>query len=149
MITFGLFSNHKINHHLWIGLNAHVLKLQNIQNWAARIITGSDYDAPSEPLLLELGCVKYGNLSHDTVVMMHKSKYDSAPEYIISIFLPNDLVHYEPLGNNEIDFRLPRTETASEQRSFSFHGAQVWNSLAKDLKGETSLGSLKAKLSKL
>ena len=30
-------------------------KLQKIQNRAARIITGSDYDAPSEPLRLELG----------------------------------------------------------------------------------------------
>ena len=30
-------------------------KLQKIQNRAARVITGSDYDAPSEPLLLELG----------------------------------------------------------------------------------------------
>ena len=29
-------------------------KLQKVQNRAARVITGSDYDAPSEPLLLEL-----------------------------------------------------------------------------------------------
>ena len=30
-------------------------KLQKIQNRAARIITGSDYDAPSEPLLSNTG----------------------------------------------------------------------------------------------
>ena len=30
-------------------------KLQKIQNSAAKIITGPDYDARSEPLLLELG----------------------------------------------------------------------------------------------
>ena len=125
-------------------------KLQKIQNRAARIITGSDYDAPSEPLLMELGWRNIRELiRYDTVVMMHKSKYNLAPEYIKSLFLPNDLVHDKPLRNSETEFRLPRMETASGQRSFSFRGAQVWNSLDKDLKGETSLGSLKKKLSKL
>ena len=88
-------------------------------------------------------------IKYDTVVMMHKSKYNLAPEDIKSFSLPNDLVHNKPLRNSKTDFRLPRMETASGQRSFSFHGAQVWNLLNKDLKGETSLGSLKKKLSKL
>ena len=49
----------------------------------ARIITGSDYDASSEPLLLELGLRNIWELiTCDTVVMMHKSKYNLAPEYI-------------------------------------------------------------------
>ena len=125
-------------------------KLQKIQNRAARIITGSDYDAPSEPLLMELGWRNIRELiRYDTVVMIHKSKYNFSPEYIKSLFLPNDLVHDKPLRNSKTEFRLPRMETASGQRSFSFRGAQVWNSLDKDLKGETSLGSLKKKLSKL
>ena len=81
--------------------------------------------------------------------MMHKSKYNLVPEYIESFFLPDNLVHDKPLRNSERDFRLPRMETASEQRPFSFRGAQVWNSLDKDLKSETSPGSLKKKLSKL
>ena len=50
--------------------------------------------------------------------MMHKSKYNLAPEYIESFFLPNDLVHDKPLRNSKTDFRLPPTETASGQRSF-------------------------------
>ena len=41
------------------------------------------------------------------------------------------------------NFRLPQMETASGQRSVSFRVDQVGNSLDKDLKGETSLGSLK------
>ena len=81
--------------------------------------------------------------------MMHKSKYNLAPECTESFFLPDNFVHDKSLRNSETDFRLPRMETASERRSFSFRGAQVWNSLDKDLKGETSLGSLKKKLSKL
>ena len=118
-------------------------KLQKIQNRAARIITGSDYDAPSEPLLIELGWHNIRELiRYDTVVMMHKSKCNLASEYIKSLFLSN-LVHEKPLRNSKTEFRLPRMETASGQRSFSFRGAQVWNSLDKDLKGETSLGSLK------
>ena len=41
-------------------------KLQKIQNRAARIITGSNYDAASEPLLLELGWRNIRNLSNMT-----------------------------------------------------------------------------------
>ena len=61
-------------------------KSQKIQNIAARIImTGSDYDAPSEPLLLELGWRNIRELiTDDTVVMMQKSKYNLVPEYIKS-----------------------------------------------------------------
>ena len=93
-------------------------------------ITGSGYDAPSEPLLLELGWRNIQELiTYDTVIMMHKSKYNWAPEYIKSSFLPNGLVHDKPLRNSETDFRLSPMETASGQRSFSFRGAQVWSSL--------------------
>ena len=77
------------------------------------------------------------------------AKYSLAPEYIKSFSLPNDLVHDKPLRNSKTDFRLPRVETVSGQRSFSFRRAQVWKSSDKDLKGETSLGSFKKKLSKL
>ena len=81
--------------------------------------------------------------------MMHKSKYNLASEYIKSFLLLNDLVQDKPLRNSKTDFRLPRIETASGQRSFSFHRAQVWNSLDKDLKGDILLGSLKRKLCKM
>ena len=99
-------------------------KLQKIQHRAARIIAGSDYDAASEPLLLELGWRNIRQLiKYNTVVMMHESKYNLAPEYIKNFFLPNDLVHDKPLRNSKTDFRLPRMETTSGQRSFSFRGA--------------------------
>ena len=65
-----------------------------------------------------------------------------APEYIKSFFLPNDLVNDKPLRNSKTDFRPPRMETPQD-KDFSFCGAQVWNLLDKDLKGEASLGSLK------
>ena len=58
-------------------------KLQKIPNGAARIITGSDYDAPSKSLLLELGWSNIQELvTHHTVVMMHESKYNLALENI-------------------------------------------------------------------
>ena len=136
---------------VWGNYGATLLnKLQKIKNRAARIIIGSDYDAPSEPLLLELCWRNIRELiKYDTVVMMHKSRYNLAPEYIKSFFLPNDLVHDKPLRKSKTDFRLPRMETAPGQRSFSFREAQLWNSLDKDLKRETLLGSLKKKISKL
>ena len=71
--------------------------------------------------------------------MMHKSKYNFAPEYIKIFFLPNYLVHGKSLRNSETDFSYLEWE----QGFFSSHGAQIWTSLDraldKDLEGETSL----------
>ena len=36
-----------------------------------------------------------------SIFNMHKSKYNLAPEYIKSFFLPNDLVHDKPLEQRD------------------------------------------------
>ena len=49
-------------------------RLQKLQKRAARIITGSDYDTPAEPLIEPLGWKTVGELiQNDTSVMMYKS----------------------------------------------------------------------------
>ena len=101
-------------------------KLRKIQNRAARIITGSDYDAPPKPLFQELGWRNIREyITYHTVVMMHKSKCGLATECNESLLFPNDLAHDRPLRNGKTDFKLPLIETASGKRSFSLREAQV------------------------
>ena len=62
--------------------------LQKLQNRAARIVTGSSYDAPSEPLRKELGWLSVKEMIvKETSTMMYKSLNDLAPQYLSDLFL--------------------------------------------------------------
>ena len=62
-------------------------------NW---IITDFEFDAPTEPLLRELGTLNVRELiKYDTAVIMHKIK---------EMFHTIAQVHDMPLRNSEIDF---------------------------------------------
>ena len=55
--------------------------LQKLQNMAARIVTGSSYDAPSVPLCKELGWLSIKEMIvKETSTMMYKSLNDLAPQ---------------------------------------------------------------------
>ena len=99
-----------------------LIRLQKLQNWAARIITGSDYDTQAEPLIEQPGWKAVRELiQNDTSVMIYKSMNNMAPTYISDLF----------------------TCSFQFQQSFSYQGAAVWNSLGKDLKAASSLQSFK------
>ena len=55
-------------------------RLQKLQNRAARIITGSNYHTPAEPLIEQIGWKTVRELiQNDTSVMMYKSMNNMAP----------------------------------------------------------------------
>ena len=62
--------------------------LQKLQNRAARIATGSPYDAPSVPLHKELGWLSIKEMIvKETSTMMYKSLNDLAPQYLSDLFV--------------------------------------------------------------
>ena len=69
-------------------------RLQKLQNLAARIITGSDYDTPAEPLIEEQGWKTVRELiQNDTSVMMYKSMNNMAPTYLSNLFTCSSQFH--------------------------------------------------------
>ena len=57
--------------------------LQKIQNRAARIVSGSPYDAPSVPLCKKLGWLSIKEMIvKETSTMMYKSLNDLTPQYL-------------------------------------------------------------------
>ena len=112
-------------------------RLQKLQNRAALIITGSDYDTPGEPLTEQLGWKTVGELiQNDTSVMMYKSTNNMAPTYLSDFFTCSSQFHSRNL-------RLPLMATNTGQQSFSYRGVAVWNSLRKDLKESFCYSHLK------
>ena len=59
-------------------------QLEKLQNRAARVITNSRFDAPSRPLIQELGWKTIEELINgETKTMVFKSLHNLAPEYLL------------------------------------------------------------------
>ena len=62
--------------------------LQTLQNRAARIVTGSPYDAPSVPLRKELGWLSIKEMIvNKTSTIMYKTLNDLAPLSLSNLFV--------------------------------------------------------------
>ena len=96
-----------------------IYQLQKLQNRAARVITNSSFDAPSRPLIQELGWKTIEELiNFETKTMVYKSLHQLAPEYLCSLFTRNAQCASHSLRNTEIDLRLPKKNTANGQNVF-------------------------------
>ena len=70
-----------------------IQQLQKLPNRAARIVTGSSYDAPSKPLIKTLGWQTIEELiQNDTQIMVFKSVQGLAPQYLSDLFVANSTI---------------------------------------------------------
>ena len=96
-----------------------ITKLQKLQNRAARVITNSSFDAPSRPLIQELGWKTIEEIINcETKTMVYKSLHELAPEYLCSLFTRNSQCASHSLRNTKSDLKLPRKNTKNGQKSF-------------------------------
>ena len=71
---------------------------------------------------------------------MYKTLNGMTPEYLRSSFVFRDNL------NSENTLTLPQPRTDYLKKSFSYSGAQLWNSLPIELRQATSLNDFKTKL---
>ena len=119
-------------------------QLQKLQNRAARIITNSSFDAPSRPLIEEMGWKTIDEMiTGESKTMVFKSLNKLAPQYLCDLFTRNSLCSSYSLRNTGTDLRLPKKRSSNGQRCFSYRGAKLWNGLSAESKQATSLCSFK------
>ena len=71
-------------------LASKIKRLQKLQNRAARIVSGSSFDAPSQPLIKELGWRTIDELiTSESNTMVFKSIHRLAPQYMCDISQKN------------------------------------------------------------
>ena len=105
-----------------------LVKLQKLQNRAARIVTNSSYDASTEALIKELKWPTVRELIRcETATIVFKSVDDLAPEYLSHLFIRNSERHTINLRNSETELLVPFMKTSNGQKAFVFHGAKTWN----------------------
>ena len=106
-------------------------KLQKLQNRAARIVTGSSFNTPYQPLIKEFGWKTIDQLiTNATNIMVYKSLHELAPQYMCNLFTRASQLTSRCLRNTLTDLRLPKKSSKTGQKCFSFRGAKAWNDLS-------------------
>ena len=114
--------------------------LQKIQNRAARIVTGSPYDASAAPIIQNLGWSTISNLVRkETATLTYKSLNSLAPDYVRKLFAKCSDDRERFLRSSETDLKIPLLKTINGQKAFSYRGAKLWNSLERATKLAPSL----------
>ena len=122
------------------------LKLQAIQNFAARIICGSRKFDHVTPLLKELHWLPIkSQLYFRDAVLAFKCMTGSAPTYLSSKFLTRGNVSGRTTRSSQL-LHIPLYKTKSGQRTFYYRTVSLWNSLDNDLKLCNSSSNFKRKL---
>jgi len=121
------------------------IKLQKLQNHAARILTSSSYDADADDLFVRLGWQKL-NLQQElkTATMVYKSVNGLAPDYLKSMFTDRSAISTYSLRNCGGKLAVPLPRTNFLKNSFSYSGAVLWNSLPTNLQQAQTLASFKS-----
>ena len=84
--------------------STNISQLQKLQNRAVRVITNSNFDTPSRPLIAELGWKTIEELiGNETKTMIFKSLNDLAPQYLCNLFTKNSACSFCSLRNTEPD----------------------------------------------
>ena len=102
-------------------------KIQLIQNYAARIISGVQKFDHISPTISALGWlpIKEHLLYRDTLLMF-KCINGQAPSYLCDKFKQRDQVHDRNTRSNE-DLDVPKFRTCTGQRTFKYRGTKLWN----------------------
>ena len=122
-----------------------VRKLQKIQNFAARILTGTRKYDHITPVLKELKWLSVpATLALNDAVLTFKCLRGLAPHYLSSRFYTRASVHGRNTRNkNKLD--IPAFHTAAGQRSFLYRAVKCWNTLPDDITECKSLQNFKSK----
>ena len=110
-------------------------KLEKLQNRAARIITGSSWDARSVPIL---HAHKWNSLADRRAKqlksLMFKTVNHLVPKYLSDKFANVNTIHRHNLF-------IPRPNTEALKKIFCYRVAVTWNSLSVEAKQATTLNS--------
>ena len=119
-------------------------KLEKLQNRAARIITGSDWDVRSVQILRELNWMSLGDRrTNQLKTLIFKTVNEQVPEYLSKKFSKANDIHSHNLRGSEHNLFIPRPNTNALKKSFGYRGAVLWNSLSQEAKQAINLSNFR------
>ena len=96
-----------------------VNQLQKLQDRTARIVTGSSFDTPGQPLIKRLGWKTIDELiATESNVMVFKSLHELAPQYMCNLFTKTSQLTSRNRRNTSTDLRLTKKNSKNGQKCF-------------------------------
>jgi len=120
---------------VWGGTSKkNLTKLQNVLNFAARIVTSTRKFDHIQPVLKELEWLTVeATIKLRDAVMMFKCMNNLAPNYLCDKFIARSNVHSRNTRNKN-KLNIPLCKTATGQRSFLYRATALWNSMPENIK---------------
>ena len=108
-----------------------LLKLQRIQNWAAKVVLHRDkYSSSTEALTILHWLPIKERIDYKVLCLIYKSINGMAPEYLSSLIKIKTFARQTRASKQGIILEIPKYKKARfAARSFSVYGPQIWNSL--------------------
>lgn len=133
---------------VWAGLGKTLsLKLQKLQNRAARIINRDSYDISSSDCLSKLNLSNLETRRDQQIsTVMYKVSHNQVPDHLGKLFRRTCQQHSFNTRQAEYDFVPPKPNTNYLKNTFSYRGSVVWNKLPVELKSSTSLNIFKTRI---
>ena len=106
-----------------------IRKLQAVQNFACRIVSGAKKFDHVTPLLKRLSWLPVKDqLYYRQAIMAFKCMTGQAPKYLTSQFITREQVSERTTRSSQ-KLKIPLFRTASGQRTFYYSTVKLWNNL--------------------
>ena len=126
-----------------------ISKLQKVQNFAARIITGGRKFDHITPVLRELNWLSVqSHVKYILGILAFKCIKGLAPSYLSDRFRRRSAVH-DRNTRNKRSLDIPGYKSAAGQRTFLYRATDLWNSLPRNVTECASLNNFKKELKEL
>ena len=124
-----------------------VRKLQLVQNYACRIVAGSRKDDHVSEALKSLKWLNVRDKLLFNDLVMYKCLKNLTPGYLHRRFQYRAKTQQRVTRQNK-DLTLPRYRLATSQKTFSYRGAKLYNSIAKDIRDTGNFNAFKKRIFK-
>ena len=129
---------------VWAGtFQGNIKKLQLVQNFAARIVSGKRKFDHISSTIKDLGWLTVKNmLLYRDAQMAYKIMNGSVPSYLSGLLTRRSSIHCLNTRNRQ-DLNIPKCRTSLAQRSFRYRAAKLWNTIPSKVKHSPTLNSFK------
>ena len=129
---------------IWGSASAvHIKPLITLQKKCLRVITFSEYLAPSKPLFDSLNILRFEKLVLQRIaLMMFKFSNNTLPRPIMKMFKTNNEIHTH-YTRNSASLHAPKGDGEAIYNTFSFRGVYVWNHISRNVRTNVSYISFK------
>ena len=124
----------------------HIMKLQHVQNTAARLVSRTKPYCHISPVLHKLHWLPIKQrIAFKIMLLTYKSVHNASPSYISEL-----ITAHVPTRNlrssSRFNFEVPKVRMRYGARSFAAAAPKLWNGLPQDIKSADSIESFKTLL---